>query len=159
MGIAPTAGRCVAASIMSMPAGVMGRPCAAGSCWLRAFIAMDKEISRKMTGATDFVFILFAFPNKDFPTFFPLTASQTYWQNVFMMMNDLALQMPAEPACGIYTIFAFLSRCVASAGVSFASFRLTEISMKRLDCYCDESSYPLSQRVEQFECLMEPSGI
>jgi len=36
MGMAPTAGRCVVASITSVPAGVIGRPSPAGSSWHHA---------------------------------------------------------------------------------------------------------------------------
>jgi hypothetical protein len=47
MGMAPTAGECVAASITNAPAGVMGRPSPAGSCWHQALLQKAKQIRRK----------------------------------------------------------------------------------------------------------------
>ena len=49
MGMAPTAGKCVAASTTSVPAGVMGRPSAAGSCWHLAPLEKAKLVTRKTT--------------------------------------------------------------------------------------------------------------
>jgi len=59
MGIAPTAGRCVAASITSTPAGVMGRPSPAGSCWHRAIPQDPRAITRKPAlMIREFIFLL-----------------------------------------------------------------------------------------------------
>ena len=59
MGMAPTAGRCVAASITSAPAGVMGRPSPAGSCWHSAIAQNPRVITRKAALIIrDFMFLL-----------------------------------------------------------------------------------------------------
>src|SRR5438132_1523836 len=47
MGMAPTAGECVDASMTSVPAGVMGRPSPAGSCRHHAPAQKHRQIRRK----------------------------------------------------------------------------------------------------------------
>jgi hypothetical protein len=60
MGMAPTAGKCVAASITRVPAGVMGRPSPAGSCWDQAVPQKHKQIIRKpKVMAREFIGVLF----------------------------------------------------------------------------------------------------
>jgi hypothetical protein len=49
MGMAPTAGRRVSASVTSVPAGVMGRPSLAGSCWPRALTQNIAQIKMNTT--------------------------------------------------------------------------------------------------------------
>src|SRR5258708_11785009 len=62
MGIAPTAGKCVEASIKSEPAGVMGRPSPAGSCWHHASAQKPRQIKRKPPiTARDFIRALLRF--------------------------------------------------------------------------------------------------
>src|SRR5882762_6697949 len=59
MGMAPTAGRCVVASITSVPAGVIGRPSPAGSSWQHAPPQKPKQIIRKPpVMARDFICLL-----------------------------------------------------------------------------------------------------
>src|SRR5713226_7916786 len=53
MGMAPTAGRCVALSNTKDPVGVMGRPSPAGSCWLRALSQKHNGRTRKTGMARD----------------------------------------------------------------------------------------------------------
>jgi hypothetical protein len=52
MGMAPTAGKRVAESRSNLPAGVMGRPSPAGSCWHHALPQKNRPIKRKPLAAT-----------------------------------------------------------------------------------------------------------
>src|SRR5437899_12952037 len=62
MGMAPTAGKCVDASITSAPAGVMGRPSPAGSCWPHAAPQKTRQITRKpLLVGRDFIGMLLRF--------------------------------------------------------------------------------------------------